>query len=151
MDFDTITLTRDIACPPDRLFHLLTDRKARETWGAPGEGIVVIIDAFDMRPGGREVSRCGPAENPEFKVVSDFHVIDAPHRLICTESLDFGQGPASVSLITQTVAAGGKGSLLTVTLQIASLIGPDMAADYRTGWNGGLDNLTRLAEQETVA
>ena len=146
MDFNTLTLTRDIACTPERLFHLLTDRTARETWGAPGEGIVVQIDSFDMRPGGREVSRCGPVEAPEFKVTTDFHIVDAPDRLIGTETLDFGEGPVSVSLITQEIAETQGGSRLTVTLQIASLIGPDMAADYKEGWNGGLDNLTRLAE-----
>lgn len=147
MDFDTLTLTRDIACAPERLFHLMTDRKARETWGAPGEGIAMRIDSFDLRPGGREVSRCGPAEAPDFRVTTDFHIVDAPARLIGTETLDFGAGPVSVSLITQEIAAAQGGSRLTVTLQIASLIGPDMAADYQAGWTGGLDNLTRLAER----
>ena len=146
MDFDTLTFNRRIACPPDRLFHLLTDRQARETWGAPGEGIVMRIDAFDMRPGGHELSVCGPADHPEFRVRSDFHVIDAPHRLICTETLDMGEGPASISLVTHLIAADGDASHLTVTLQIASLIGPDMVAGYEEGWTGGLDNLTQLAE-----
>ncbi len=147
MDFKTLTLTRQIACAPDRLFHLMTDRTARETWGAPGEGIVMQIDSFDLRPGGQEVSRCGPAESPEFTMTTAFHVVDAPARLICSETLDFGEGPVSVSLVTQEITAQDNGSHLTVTLQIASLIGPEMAADYQTGWNGGLDNLARMAEQ----
>lgn len=147
MDFNTLTLNRQIACPPARLFHLMTDQSAREVWGAPDDSTVMQIDSFDLRPGGREVSRCGPAQSPEFLVTTDFHVIDAPTRLICTETLDFGEGPVSVSLITQDIVGRDVGSHLTVTLQIASLIGPDMAADYQTGWNGGLDNLARLAEQ----
>ncbi|WP_417210628.1 SRPBCC domain-containing protein [Antarctobacter sp.] len=146
MDFETLTLQRKVACPPARLFHLLTDRDARATWGAPNDDVSVIIDTFDMRPGGREVSRCGPKDAPHFAVTTDFHVVDAPARLICTETLDMGDGPVSVSLITQQVSATAQGCLLSVTLQIASLSGPALFDDYKIGWNSGLDNLVRLAE-----
>ena len=148
MDFDTLIVTRDIACPPARLFALMTDREARQTWGAPDDRTVMRIDAFDLRPGGHELSVCGPAEAPEFQVRMDFHVIDAPSRLIGTETLDLGEGPAAISLVTHEIAAEGAGSRLTVTIQAASLVGPDMMDGYREGWTGALGNLARLAEEE---
>ena len=147
MDFDTITLTREVACPPDRLFHLMTDREARQVWGAPDDRTVMRIDHHDLRPGGREVSVCGPKDNPEFAVTADFHVVDAPRLLIMSETMEFGQGPASISLVTQEVAERPEGgSVLTVTVQVASLIGEPMIDGYREGWGGSLANLIRLAE-----
>ena len=54
--FDTLTLTREIGCPPDRLFALMTDRAARAIWSAPSEDVQIEIDECDIREGGREVA-----------------------------------------------------------------------------------------------
>ena len=148
--FDTQVLERRIAAAPDRLFALMTDKDARQRWGAPDESIVMTIDEFDMRTGGREVSRCGPKDAPEFTAVSDFHVVTGPSLLMCTETLTVGGEVVSISLVTQEVVADGTGSLLKVTLQIASLSGADTFADYQAGWTGAMETLTRMAEAETV-
>ena len=34
-DFETLILERDIACSPDRLFHVMTNRDTRQKWSAP--------------------------------------------------------------------------------------------------------------------
>ena len=34
-DFETLVLERDIACSPDRLFHVMTDRDMRQKWSSP--------------------------------------------------------------------------------------------------------------------
>jgi uncharacterized protein YndB with AHSA1/START domain len=143
-DFHTLTLERRIACTPERLFALMTDREARQAWSAPSPDTVIVIDHFDMRPGGREIARCGPRENPEFHTVTDFHVVE-PSRIVATEVLDVGGTMLSVSLCTSDMAAEDGGSLLTVTLQIASLTGPELFDDYATGWGAALDSLARMA------
>ena len=149
--FDTLTLERRIAASPARVFALMTDREARQTWGSPEDGVVVVIDDFDLRPGGRELARCGPAENPEFFTVSTFHAVEAPRHLICTESLTVGGDLVSVGLITQALAPDGDGTHLTVTIQVTSVTGPDTAADYRTGWSSALDNLATMAAKGVPA
>ena len=151
LDFDTLTLTRDIACPPARLFALMTDPSARATWGAPDAESVIEIDHADIRPGGHEIARCGPKGSPHFDTRMDFHVVDAPARLIGTEALTVGGQMLSVALVAMEVAAQGDGSHLTVTLQITSLSGPEVFADYRGGWAGALDNLEHLATGKTDA
>lgn len=147
-DFATHTLDRPMACAPERLFALVTDRAARARWSAPSEGMVVEIDECDIRPGGRERARCGPKDNPEFTVTADFHVVEAPDRLIFTETLEMGGAILSVCLATMEIAAAAGGSKLTVSLQIASLAGPEVAGEYQAGWSTALASLQRLAEQQ---
>jgi len=144
-DFATLTLTRQMKCPPERLFELMTDRESRQAWGAPSASDAVIIDSFDLRPGGQERARCGPQEAPDYNTITDFHVISAPSLLVSTETLVIGGETMSVSLCTSEVAADGPGSRLTVTLQITSLVGDEMFAEYKGGWTGAMDNLARLA------
>lgn len=74
----------------DRLFALMTDRAARAEWGAPSDDVVIEIDETDIRPGGREVARCGSREAPEFAAVSDFHVV-TPDCLVLTETRTFSR------------------------------------------------------------
>ncbi|WP_370312246.1 SRPBCC family protein [Sagittula sp.] len=149
-DFTTMTLERQIACAPDRLFRLLTTKAGREAWGAPSDTAVVIIDAFDCRPGGHEKARCGPKEAPEFETHTAFHRVD-PACLVSTESLIIGGELLSTSLCTHDIAARDGGTHLTVTLQIASFAGPDLFDDYAQGWTGALDSLTRLATEPANA
>lgn len=143
-DFETLTLTRDIACTPDRLFHVMTDRELRQEWSGPDDDSTVIIDTFDCRPGGREETRCGPKEAPEFNTTGLFHVV-TPEFMSFTETLVVGGEMLSISLCGHEIAASDKGTRLRVTLQITSLAGPDLFDDYRNGWSAALDNLSTLA------
>ena len=148
-DYATLTLTRAIACPPARLFHLICDRDARAQWSGPAEGMEIAIDESDLRPGGREVARCGPVEAPEFVVTAEFHVVEAPQLLVFTEKLDIGGAILSVGLMTMEVAETPDGSTLTVTSQITSLSGPDTAAEVESGWDHALSGLQVMAESTT--
>jgi uncharacterized protein YndB with AHSA1/START domain len=148
LDFDTQVITRDIACAPDRLFQLITDPVARASWGAPDAESVVEIDHAEIRPGGHELARCGPKEDPHFGTRMDFHVIAPDEHLIGSETLTVGGQVLSVALVTMEIESYQAGSRLSVTLQITSLAGAEMFEDYRGGWSGALDNLMRLAIEE---
>lgn len=143
-DYDTQTLERAFSCSAETLFHLITDREHRQKWSAPDEKSVVIIDTFDCRPGGREETRCGPKEAPEFSTIGLFHVVD-PEFLSFTETLIVGGQTLSISLCSHEISARGSGSALKVTLQITSLAGPDLFAEYQDGWSSALDTLATLA------
>lgn len=143
-DYDTLILTRDIACSPERLFHVMTDHDLRQKWSAPDDESVLIIDHFDCRPGGREEIRCGPKEAPEFNTIGDFHIV-SPDFLCFTETLVIGGQTMSITLCSHEITASRNGSHLRVTLQITSLAGPDMFKDFNMGWSAALDNLATLA------
>lgn len=144
----TLTLTQHIAAPPARVFALMTDPAARAQWGAPDAETAaqMEIEHADIRPGGREVARCGPAEAPEFTVTADFHVIDAPTCLLMTETIAAGGALQSVALVSQVLTAGDAGSTnLTVTLQIASLADDSLFAEVQDGWRFALAALATMA------
>ncbi|SIO05700.1 SRPBCC domain-containing protein [Vannielia litorea] len=150
LTFDTLTLTRSIAAPPARLFPLMTEPAYRAEWGAPTENTRLDIVEADIRPGGRELSRCGPKDNPEFEVTTDFHHLDAPALLVFTETIRIDGAPLSCGLCSIEITPEGTGSHLTVTAQLSSLIGDEMAAGYTQGWTAALANLARLAERHAA-
>jgi uncharacterized protein YndB with AHSA1/START domain len=149
-DYETLTLTRDITCSPAQLFRTMTDRELRQKWSAPDDDSVVVIDAFDCRPGGRETTRCGPTEAPEFSTIGDFHVV-TPEFLSFTETLIAGGETLSISLCSHEVSATDTGCHLRVTLQITSLAGPDLFSEYSQGWSAALDKLSLLATDASEA
>ncbi len=149
-DFDTLVLEREIACAPDRLFHLMTDRDMRQKWSMPDDSSVVEIDSYDCRPGGREEIRCGAKDAPDYNTIGQFHVV-TPAFLCLTETLFVGGTLISVALCSHEISATEKGSFLRVTLQITSLTGPETFKDYTNGWSAALDNLAGLAESSGQA
>lgn len=142
-DFETLILERDIACSPDRLFHVMTDRDTRQKWSAPDDESVVIIDEYDCRAGGCEKTHCGPKEAPEFNTIGLFHVVTTEF-LSFTETLVVVGQTMSISLCGHEISKSKTGSALRVTLQVTSLVGPDLFDDYRSGWSAALDNLSAL-------
>ncbi len=143
-DYETLTLDREIACTAERLFHVMTDRILRAVWSGPDDESVVIIDTFDCRPGGREETRCGPKDAPQFNTTSLFHVV-TPAFMSFTETLVVGGEMISISLCGKEISENARGCSLRVTLQITSLAGPEVFDEYRNGWSAALDKLSALA------
>lgn len=148
-DFKTITIDREIACSPDRLFHVMTDRDLRQKWIAPNDESLVIIDEYDCRAGGYEKTRCGPKEAPEFQTTGNFHVV-RPEFLSFTETLVVQGETLSISLCSHEISATKTGSSLRVVLQVTSLAGPEIFEEYKSGWDAALENLAALAKHHPM-
>jgi len=148
MTTDTFTFDRDFPLPPDRMFTLMTDAKMRELWGAPGDAVLEMLEA-DMRVGGLERHRCGPADNPEFEVETRWYNIDAPHAATYTEVIEAGGMRLGASLVTYTLTQTPTGCAARITVAVVSFVGPDMIAEFRAGWEGGLAKLCTLAAGHT--
>lgn len=140
-------LERSLACPPDRLWVLLTDAKMREIWGAPSDDMVLIVDQTDLREGGRDRHRCGPKETPEFEIETVWYKLMAPDAACFSESVIVGEERISTSLVTYSVTTEGSGSKLSVDVTVASFTGEDMTQDHLDGWTSGLNRLVTLAAQ----
>lgn len=145
-------LTRAMPLAPDKLWHLLTDGEMREAWGAPEEGMVMVMvmDKSDFRVGGHETHRCGPADNPEFTVDTRWYRIDGPHDAAFTETVIIEGSAIATTLVTYRVAAEGTGSRLDVSVAVSSFTGPDADGDFKAGWEAGLSNLEALATKMAV-
>ena len=148
---DYFRLTRMFPVAPDRLWTLLTDPKAREIWGGPSDDTVMHLEKADLREGGDERHRCGPAEAPEFVVDTRWYHLDAPSLACFSETVSAQGTRFGVTLVTYTLASADAGSELIVDVSLASLTGEAMTGDFKEGWTNGLGRLERLIKEDAFA
>lgn len=144
-------LIRTIATAPDRLWSLLTEPKARELWGAPSDDAVLVLEKADLREGGQERHRCGPADNPEFVVDTHWYHIEGPTRACFTETVSAGGTRYAVTLVTYALTEKEGGTELTVDVGISALAEGDMLEDFQNGWTSGLNRLERFIAEGAFA
>jgi len=142
-DTDHFTLSRRLPLPPDRLWQVLTDARAREQWGAPTEGTVLTVEVTDLREGGHERHRCGPADAPDFVVDTRWYHLDPPRRAVFNETVRIGDMALATSLVTYVLSTGDDGTTLDLAVSLSSFSGPGSLPEFRIGWEGGLANLDR--------
>ncbi|KNG94922.1 SRPBCC domain-containing protein [Pseudaestuariivita atlantica] len=142
----TLRFERSFNLSPDRLWHLVTDAKEREKWSTPDEDHTLVAEKIDLREGGHEHHRCGPADEPMYTVDTRWYHLNAPASACFTETLNFGGMSGSVSLVTYLLTATGTGTDLTIDVAITSLDDEAPISEHEAGWAGAIDRLTRLAK-----
>lgn len=146
--FATFNIHRQFTCSQDRLWHLLTDPTSREAWGGPADDHVLHVEHADVREGGEDLHRCGPAEAPEYTVATRWYRLDAPNLACFTETVDAGGARIATTLCTYTVSATDTGVLLDLDVAVSSFVGPEALADFESGWTSALarlEDMTRAA------
>ena len=144
--FVTLTFTRKVAAPVATLFAAWTSPAARAVWAAPTPAVTVEFLEADARIGGREVSLCKVAGEPDIRVEAGWLDLVPAERSVGYEVVSRESLRLSAALVTAGFAAEGDASRVDVTVQLASLA-EDMAAGYRQGFNAGLDNMGGVAER----
>ncbi|MFT3974244.1 MAG: SRPBCC family protein [Amaricoccus sp.] len=148
--FPTLRFTREIAAPASVLWQAWTAPAARAVWAAPSPEVRVTFLEADPRAGGREVSLCPVAGQPDIRCEVGWLALEPGRRSVNSELLLCEGVPQSAALVTAEIAdLGGTRSRLAVTVQLAALA-TDMAAGYRRGFAAGLDTLARVAERTMV-
>lgn len=138
----TINLKRAFSMSAEHIFSEFADPQARAKWSAPSND-ALIYDESDFREGGRDVFRCGPADDLRFQGTTTYHVIVPNKCVISTETLVQGKSRLAVALNTLEFVPTEKGSNLEVTIQIASFVGPEMIKGYESGNRSALEGLAR--------
>jgi uncharacterized protein YndB with AHSA1/START domain len=145
-DTDTFVYHRDYGISPEQMWHILTDPGMRESWGAPGEGAKLDTVTSDLRVGGTEHHRCGPADQPEFEVATRWYHLAAPETAVFTEQIEAGGVTLGAGFVTYKISSTDGRTQLWVTVAVSSFVGPEMIAEFREGWDNGIDKLSHLAE-----
>lgn len=148
-DTKTFSFTRNIALPPARLWPLLTDADMRGRWGAPDENMLLETLSSDLRVGGTDHQRCGPADAPEFEQHTRWYHLDEPGTAVYTEVIEAGGMALGASLVTAAVAQADTGSAITITVAVSSFVGPEMIAEFEGGWTGAFENLVTLSNAQS--
>lgn len=144
--FATLTFTRRVAAPVATLYAAWTAPAARAVWAPPAPGVTVEVLEADTRVGGREVSLCKVAGEPDIRVEAGWLDLVRDARTVGTEVVSREGTRLSAALVTADFAAEGEASRIAVTVQLASLA-EDMAAGYQQGFGAGMANLGAVAER----
>ncbi len=144
--FATLTFERNVAAPVATLYAAWTSPAARAVWASPAPSVTVEFLEADARVGGREVSLCKVAEEPDLRVEAGWLDLVPEARTVGYEVVTREGVSLSAALATAEFAADGEGSRIVVTVQLSSLA-EDMAQGYRQGFTAGMENLAGVAER----
>lgn len=147
--FATLTFQRNVVAPVGTLFAAWTSPAARAVWAAPAPAVTVEFLEADSRVGGREVSLCKVAGEPDIRVEAGWLDLVPDARTVGYEVVSREGTNLSAALVTAEFSAEGVESRISVTVQLASLA-EDMADGYRQGFNAGIDNMRAVAERTMV-
>ena len=126
------------------------DPVARTRWSAPSND-ALIYDEADFRVGGKDVIRCGPKGNPEFRGETRYLHVVPNARVVSSETVDMDGQRLAVALITLDFEPTDDGTNLTATLQIVSFAEPDMIHGYESGNKSALTERRSEAAQEKIS
>ncbi|UQX89534.1 SRPBCC family protein [Jatrophihabitans telluris] len=143
----TITITREFAASPDKLFRAWTEPELVRRWLGPKD-TEMRIDHWDARTGGswRYVAVRGGEEIASF--YGSFHEMRPSSRLV--QTFTYEGAPDGVSLETMTFSDLGNGRTLAIgvsvveSLKIRDLI---LASGMDVGVNEGYDKLDVLLSE----
>ena len=144
--FATLTFDRTVAAPVATLYAAWTSPAARAVWASPAPSVTVEFLEADTRVGGREVSLCKVAGEPDIRVEGGWLDLSPETRTVGYEVVSKEGERQSAALVTADFAAEGEASQIRVTVQLSSLA-EDMAEGYRQGFNAGIDNMRGVAER----
>ncbi|SMH55885.1 SRPBCC family protein [Mesorhizobium australicum] len=147
--FATLTFERDVAAPLSALWQVWTAPAARAVWSSPSPSVVVEFLEADTRVGGREVSLCKVAGEPDTRCECGWLALEPALRSVNCEVISSEGVTQSAALVTADFSGTNERSRVVVTVQLSSLA-KDMEAGYRQGFDGGLDNLGGVAERTMV-
>ncbi len=131
-------LEQTIGAPVSTVFQALSDPAARTRWGVPSDDEVLIYDAADFRVGGVDTFRCGPRAAPAFHGETCYLAIVPGHRIVAVDTVATGGQTLACALLTTEVLPDAAGTLLRLTVQLVSFVGPGMAAAQQGGHRAAL-------------
>jgi uncharacterized protein YndB with AHSA1/START domain len=142
---ETIQLKQEFSALPDRVFRAFVDVEERQKWSAPSDATAVLIDHSDVRTGGSEATRCGSKDNLRFRTEVHYHLVEENRTICFAETLFEGDKVLMAALVTFDFGKGDDGgTLLTLTDQITSFVGPEGIEGHRQGFAAALGNLALL-------
>lgn len=132
----TLTLEREYAATPERLFRAWTDPDELAGWFSPNPDLAVVADV-ELRVGGRFRVAMGP-----HVVGGIYREIEAPHRLAFTWRWETEEGAEETVVVVRfEPLAAGRTRLI---LRHERLPNEDERSGHEQGWRPTLDRLEAL-------
>ncbi len=137
---DSFTVERTLDAAPAQVFAAFATEGGKGKWFHGPPGWTTAVEAFDVRPGGRERAVTRSTEGLA-------HIFDAayfevtPRRIVYAYEMHLNERRISVSLATVEITPKGSGTTLKITEQGAFLNGYDDAGSREQGTNQLMDQL----------
>lgn len=147
--FATLIFERVVSAPVATLWQAWMAPAARAVWAAPTLSVTVEFIEADTRVGGREISLCKVAGEPDTRCECGWLDLVPEVRCVNYEVVSREGATQSAALVTADFTDLGETSRVTVTVQLSSLAA-DMEDGYRAGFSAGLDNLAGTAQRTMV-
>jgi uncharacterized protein YndB with AHSA1/START domain len=138
IDKPSLTLKRDYAAPPERVWRAWTDPKALKHWWIPAPGEAVSVAELDVRVGGRFRICFGGADGNEHECAGVYKEVAKPKKLVFTWSWP-RTTPERESLVTILFNAKGSGTELVFTHE--RFFDEKARDSHREGWTALLEKL----------
>jgi uncharacterized protein YndB with AHSA1/START domain len=141
-----LSVTRTIAAPPEKVWHVMTKRQ--EEWWCPKPWTVEII-AQERRPGGRSAMVMrgpGGEESPQEGI---FLAWDEGRRFVVTDALDAEFNPRGPFMVgSWEIAPEGDGTRFTGSARhwTEEAMKQHEAMGFHEGWGVCADQLAALCE-----
>jgi uncharacterized protein YndB with AHSA1/START domain len=145
----TLRFERNVAASPSALWQAWTAPAARAVWAAPTSSVTVEFLEADSKVGGREISLCKVAGQPDIRCEVGWLDMRPGRRSVNYEMVSTEGVAQSAALVTAEFSGTDTQSRLVVTVQLSSLA-ENMEAGYRQGFGAGLDNLAAAAERTMI-
>ena len=140
VDKPSLTLTREYAAPPERLWRAWTDAKALKQWWGPAPGEPVSVAELDVRVGGRFRICFGGADGNAHECGGTYKEVVMPSKLVFTWAWP-RTTPERESLVSILFKAKGRGTELVFKHE--RLFDEKVRDDHKRGWTGLLEGLER--------
>ena len=134
----SLTLTREYAAPPERVWRAWTDAQVLKQWWAPSAGQGVSVAELDVRTGGRYRICFGGADGNEHECAGVYQEVAKPKKLVFTWSWP-RTTPERVSLVT--ILFNAKGSGTELVFKHERFFDEAARDSHRRGWTGLLEKL----------
>jgi glutathione S-transferase len=142
MTTETLTLTRLVKAPRERVFEAFTKAEVLMQWFGH-KGLTVPVAALDVRVGGRyRLEMHG--EEGIYILGGEYREVLPPEKLVFTWVWEQGPIPGVETLVTITFAVKGKDTELT--LVHSGIPTPEMITAHSSGWTSTLDCLDEMLD-----
>lgn len=146
LDAGIILATVDIAAPPERVFHSLTDPEELAAWWGSPETYQTEYWNADFRVGGKWVAGGHGSDGTPYSVSGEYLEIDPPRRLVMTWAHDWERGAEYKTTVAFTLDVIEGGTRLT--LRHSGFEGrQEQCRSHGEGWKMVLDWLRDYVEQ----
>ena len=133
-----LTLTREYAAPPERIWRAWTDAKALKQWWGPVPGEPVSVAELDVRVGGRFRICFGGPDGNQHECAGLYKEVVMPKKLVFTWTWP-RTTPERESLVTILFNAKGAGTELVFRHE--RFFDEKTRDDHKRGWSGLLEQL----------